>query len=245
VKLLLSKEYAASRRKEIDPLRAAQRYAPASIGGRTADAGRQLGYQVEGRDHGDTIYMTVADGKGNMVSLIQSLFDTFGSGVVAGNTGIALHNRGSLFTLEPGHPNRIAPHKRPFHTLIPAFVMKDGKPWMSFGVMGGDMQPQGQVQVLVNLIDFGMTVQEAGEAPRLEHIGSATPTGRPGAADGGTVVVERGFPSAIVEELERRGHHSRATKTNGGGYQGILIDPTTNMLHGGSEARKDGCAVGY
>ena len=111
--------------------------------------------------------------------------------------------------------------------------------------MGGDMQPQGHVEVLVNLIDFGMNVQEAGEAPRLEHTGSATPTGRAGAADGGTVQVERGIPSAIVTELERRGHHTKAVRTNGGGFQGILIDPQTNMLHGGSEARKDGCAAGY
>jgi len=111
--------------------------------------------------------------------------------------------------------------------------------------MGGDMQPQGHVEVLCNLIDFGMNVQEAGEAPRLEHVGSATPTGRRGAADGGTVQAERGIPLAVIEELERRGHSVRPVRTNGGGYQGILIDPKTNILHGGSEARKDGCAVGY
>jgi gamma-glutamyltranspeptidase/glutathione hydrolase len=234
VKLLLSKEYAANRRKEIDPLRAAQRYAPASIGGRTADAGRQLGYQVEGRDHGDTIYMTVADGKGNMVSLIQSLFDTFGSGVVAGNTGIALHNRGSLFTLEPGHPNRIAPHKRPFHTLIPAFVMKDGKPWMSFGVMGGDMQPPGHVQVLANLIDFGMNVQEAGEAARFRH----TQNG---------IFLESAIAGRgdVVFALNRMGQRMQLGVDQWGGFQGIIRDPLTGILMGGSDPRKDGLAIGF
>jgi gamma-glutamyltranspeptidase/glutathione hydrolase len=234
VKLLLSKEYAASRRKEIDPARAAQRYAPASVGGRTADAGRQLGYQVEGRDHGDTIYMTVVDGKGNMVSLIQSLFDTFGSGVVAGNTGIALHNRGSLFTLEAGHPNQIAPHKRPFHTLIPAFVMKDGKPWMSFGVMGGDMQPPGHVQVLANLIDFGMNVQEAGEAARFRH----TQNG---------IFLESAIAgrSDVVFALNRMGQRMQLGVDQWGGFQGIIRDPLTGILMGGSDPRKDGLAIGF
>ncbi len=143
------------------------------------------------------------------------------------------------------HANRLEPHKRPFHTIIPALVTKDGKPWFVFGVMGGDMQPQGQVEVLVNLIDFGMNVQEAGEAPRIEHIGSATPTGRREAKGGGTVHAEDGISKEIIEGLERRGHHVVPTKRNGGGYQGILIDPRTGMLHGGSEARKDGCAAGY
>ncbi len=143
------------------------------------------------------------------------------------------------------HANRLEPHKRPFHTIIPALVTKGGKPWFVFGVMGGDMQPQGQVEVLVNLIDFGMNVQEAGEAPRLEHTGSATPTGSPGSRSGGTVKAERGISAKVIEELTRRGHRVTAIKTNGGGYQGILIDPKTNVLHGGSEARKDGCAAGY
>jgi len=234
VKLLLSKEYAASRRKDIDPARAAMRYAPASIGNRTADAGPQLGYQVEGRDHGDTIYMTVVDSKGNMVSLIQSLFDTFGSGVVAGSTGVALHNRGSLFTLEAGHPNRIAPHKRPFHTLIPAFVMKDGKPWMSFGVMGGDMQPPGHVQVLANIIDFGMNVQEAGEAARFRH----TQNG---------IFLESAIAGRgdIVFALNRMGQRMQLGVDQWGGYQGIIRDPLTGILMGGSDPRKDGLAIGY
>ncbi len=179
------------------------------------------------------------------MSLIQSNYAGFGSGLVPDDLGFALQNRGSLFALDPHHANRLEPHKRPFHTIIPALVTKDGKPWFVFGVMGGDMQPQGHVQVLCNLIDFGMNVQEAGEAPRLEHIGSATPTGRPAREDGGTVLAERGFSQAIIDDLTRRGHIVKRTAVNGGGYQGILIDPRTNMLHGGSEPRKDGCAAGY
>src|SRR5581483_11351942 len=178
LKTLLSKEYAAARRKEIDPNHAAAEYKPGDIRDtRTSQpfAGPGLGPQSEadqnftGRDRGDTIYMTAADGKGNFISLIQSLYSDFGSGVVAGDTGILLHNRGSGFNLTPGHPDQIAPHKRPLHTLIPAFVMKDGQPLMSFGVMGGDHQAQGHAQVLMNLIDFGMNVQEAGEAARVNH----------------------------------------------------------------------------
>jgi gamma-glutamyltranspeptidase / glutathione hydrolase len=164
---------------------------------------------------------------------------------VPGDLGFALQNRGTLFALDEKHANRLEPHKRPFHTIIPALVTKGGKPWLVFGVMGGDMQPQGQVEVLCNLIDFGMNVQEAGEAPRLEHRGSATPTGRPGQRGGGTVVAERGISDQVVEGLTRLGHHVTRTKTNGGGYQAILIDPKTDMLHGASEYRKDGCAAGY
>jgi gamma-glutamyltranspeptidase/glutathione hydrolase len=181
----------------------------------------------------------------NCVSLIQSNYNGFGSGLVPGDLGFALQNRGTLFALDAAHANRLEPHKRPFHTIIPALVTRDGKPWFVFGVMGGDMQPQGQVQVLVNLIDFGMNVQEAGEAPRLEHVGSATPTGRAGSRNGGKVQAERGIPADVIEELTKRGHVVTPVKTNGGGYQGILIDPKTNVLHGGSEARKDGCAAGY
>jgi gamma-glutamyltranspeptidase/glutathione hydrolase len=226
---LISKPYAAERRKLIDAHKALT--------------------QVEAGDpklgHSDTIYLCVVDKDRNCVSLIQSNYNGFGSGLVPGDLGFALQNRGTLFALDEQHANRLEPHRRPFHTIIPALVTKDGKPWFVFGVMGGDMQPQGQVQVLCNLIDFGMNVQEAGEAPRLEHLGSATPTGRPAQADGGTVNAERGIAPAIVEELTRRGHNVRATRTNGGGYQGILIDPKTHVLHGGSESRKDGCAAGY
>jgi gamma-glutamyltranspeptidase/glutathione hydrolase len=159
--------------------------------------------------------------------------------------GFAIQNRGNLFALDEKHLNRLEPHKRPFHTIIPAMVTKDGQPWLVFGVMGGDMQAQGHVEVLVNLIDFGMNVQEAGEAPRVEHIGSPTPTGKPGAKDGGTTKAERGLPAAVIAELTRRGHQVQGVLVNGGGYQAILIDPRTGMLHGGSEYRKDGCAVGY
>lgn len=193
---------------------------------------------------GDTIYLSAVDKDRNCVSLIQSNYYGFGSGLVPGGLGFALQNRGTLFALDAKHLNRLEPHKRPFHTIIPGMVTRAGKPWLCFGVMGGDMQPQGQVQVLVNLIDFGMNVQAAGEAPRLEHVGSATPTGRKGRA-GGTVLAERGIPDAVVAELRKRGHKVGRVRTNGGGYQGILIDPATNMLHGGSEARKDGCAAGY
>jgi gamma-glutamyltranspeptidase/glutathione hydrolase len=193
----------------------------------------------------ETIYLCVVDKDRNCVSLIQSNYFGFGSGHAAGELGFALQNRGTLFALDEKHPNRLEPGKRPFHTIIPALVTKDGKPWFVFGVMGGDMQPQGHVQVLVNLIDFGMNVQEAGEAPRVEHVGSATPTGRPMDKDGGTVKAEPGIPEAVVKELQHRGHRVERTAANGGGYQGILIDPATNVLHGGSEARRDGAAVGY
>jgi gamma-glutamyltranspeptidase/glutathione hydrolase len=193
----------------------------------------------------DTIYLTVVDKDRNCCSLIQSNYFGFGSGLTPPELGFALQNRGTLFSLDKDHLNRLEPHKHPFHTIIPAFVTKDGKPFFCFGVMGGDMQPQGHVQVLVNLLDFGMNVQEAGEAPRVEHVGSATPTGHPGDKDGGTVRAERGLSEQIVAELRKRGHKVSRVGTNGGGYQGILIDPKTNMLHGGSEARKDGCAVGY
>jgi gamma-glutamyltranspeptidase/glutathione hydrolase len=187
----------------------------------------------------------VVDKDRNCVSLIQSNYAGFGSGLVPGDLGFVLQNRGTLFALDPNHANRLEPHRRPFHTIIPSLVTRAGKPWLVFGVMGGDMQPQGQVQVLCNLIDFGMNVQEAGEAPRLEHLGSATPTGRPAREGGGTVAAERGIPESVMEALTRRGHHVTRVQTNGGGYQGILIDPTTNVLHGGSEPRKDGGAVGY
>jgi gamma-glutamyltranspeptidase/glutathione hydrolase len=193
----------------------------------------------------DTIYLCVVDKDRTCVSLIQSNYFGFGSGLVPGELGFALQNRGTLFSLDEKHANRLEPGKRPFHTIIPAFVSKEGKPFFTFGVMGGDMQPQGHVQVLVNLIDFGMNVQAAGEAPRIEHRGSATPTGRPGDADGGQAILERGIPETVVVELQRRGHRIAWTNRNGGGYQGILIDPRTGTLLGGTEARKDGLAVGY
>ena len=223
---MLSKAYAAERRKEINPNRAAQSYAPLSLGS-AAPAPEE---HPEAR--GDTIYLTVADREGNVVSLIQSIFENFGSGIVAGDTGIVLHNRGNLFSLRAGHPNYLAAGKRPFHTLVPAMVMKDKRPWLSFGVMGGDMQPQGHVQVLINLVDFGMNVQEAGEAPRFRHSAAGL-----------------ALESAITPEarygLDARGHRVIWSVGVFGGFQGILIDPKTGVLMGGSDPRKDGLAIGW
>ncbi len=194
--------------------------------------------------HSDTTYLCVVDKDRNCISLIQSNYMGFGSGKAPPDLGFAMQNRGCLFALDPKHPNTLEPRKRPFHTIIPAMVLKDGKPWLVFGVMGGDMQPQGHVQVLVNLIDFGMNLQAAGEAARVEHKGSATPTGHP--ADGvGVIEAEPGIPAAVVRELEKRGHKVTRVRVNGGGYQAILLDPRTGVLHGGSESRKDGCAAGY
>ena len=189
---LISKEYAA---------RARQADRPASKPPTNVPAG-----DPKLRASGDTIYLTVVDKDRNCCSLIQSNYFGFGSQVVPGDVGFVLQNRGCLFALDDKHLNRLEPHKRPFHTIIPAMVTKDGKPWFCFGVMGGDMQPQGHVQVLVNMIDFGMNVQAAGDAARVRHAGSATPTGQPADGDGGTVSVEPGISDAVVDELERRGH---------------------------------------
>ena len=225
---LISKEYAKERSKLLSPEKALTNI-PAGD--------PKLG-------KADTIYLTVVDKDRNCVSLIQSNYYGFGSGLAPADLGFAIQNRGTLFALDEKHANRLEPGKRPFHTIIPAMVTKDGKPYFTFGVMGGDMQPQGHVQVLVNLLDFGMNVQAAGESPRVEHIGSATPTGNPGRG-GGTVLAEYGFPDEVVRELQRRGHTVARTRTNGGGYQGILIDHGRGVLQGGTEARKDGAAVGY
>ena len=195
---------------------------------------------------GDTIYLTAADSAGNMVSLIQSVFHYFGSGIVVPGTGFALQNRGLMFSMDPSHANVYAPGKRPFHTIIPAFVMKDGKPFMSFGVMGGDMQPQGHVQVLTNIIDFGMDVQLAGDAPRWRHYGSTEPMADEDEylTDGGVVMLERGFPDQVVKELAKRGHHVQRAEDGFGGYQAIMR-AGNGVYHGASESRKDGHAAGY
>lgn len=227
VERLISKDYAATRRPRINMDRAAAAAPPGDIA---------LG--------GDTIYLCVVDKDRNCVSLIQSNYNGFGSGLVPGDLGFALQNRGCLFSLDPAHANRLEPHRRPFHTIIPAMVTREGRPWFVFGVMGGDMQPQGHVQVLVNLLDFGMGIQQAGDAPRIEHIGSATPTGRPEAGVG-TVQAEPAVPPEVVSALERRGHHVARVSKNGGGYQGILIDWEKGELHGASESRRDGKALGY
>jgi len=193
---------------------------------------------------GDTIYLTVVDKDRNCCSLIQSNYFPFGSKVVPGNVGFVMQNRGALFALDDTHPNRLEPHKRPFHTIIPAFVTKNGKPWFSFGVMGGDFQPQGHVQILVNMIDFGLNVQAAGDAARIAHAGSATPTGLP-AKGVGTVQVERGVSDETIARLRALGHTVTRARGGYGGYQGILIDWENGVLHGATETRKDGVAVGY
>ena len=229
VEELISKEYAAKRRALIR--------ADATL--TNVPAGDpKLGQS-------DTIYLTVVDKDRNCVSLIQSNYFGFGSGLASPELGFAMQNRGTLFALDETHANRLEPGKRPFHTIIPAMVLKDAKPWFCFGVMGGDMQPQGQAEVLINMIDFGMTVQQAGEAPRIEHVGSATPTGEAETPPGGIVVAELGIGERIVKKLQALGHVVRRTRVNGGGFQGILIDSKTGNLFGGSEARKDGVAVGY
>ena len=195
---------------------------------------------------GDTIYLTTADSAGNLVSLIQSVYHYFGSGIVIPETGFALQNRGLLFSMDPSHANAYAPGKRPFHTIIPAFVMKNDKPFMSFGVMGGDMQPQGHVQVLTNMIDFGMNIQLAGDAPRWRHNGSTEPTADVSEhlTDGGVVLLERGFPDQVVKDLAKRGHHVQRAPDGFGGYQAIMR-ADNGVYHGASESRKDGQAAGY
>jgi gamma-glutamyltranspeptidase/glutathione hydrolase len=196
-------------------------------------------------EHVDTVYLTVVDKDRNCCSLIQSLYHGFGSHVVPGNVGFALQNRGQLFALTDDHLNRLEPGKRPFQTIIPAMVTKDGRPCFSFGVMGGDMQAQGHVSVLNNLIDFGMNVQSAGDAARIRHGGSPTPTGSPAASGGGTVYLESGFPPATRERLKELGHTIAEDRGGFGGYQGIWIDWDHGVLHGASDPRKDGAAVGY
>ena len=227
---LVSKAYAERQRARLDLTRAALEVPPGDP--------RLV--------HGDTIYLTVVDRERNCCSLIQSNYYGFGSQVTPGAVGFPLQNRGALFALDDEHPNRLEPGKRPFHTIIPAMVTREGRPWLSFGVMGGDMQPQGHVQVLVNMIDFGMNVQLAGDAARVRHLGSAEPTGRRAAPEGGTVVVESGISDEALRALAARGHHVRRGGAGGfGGYQAIWIDWEHGTLHGGSDPRKDGCAVGY
>jgi gamma-glutamyltranspeptidase/glutathione hydrolase len=176
--------------------------------------------------------LTVVDKDHNAVSFINSLFESFGSGLVAGDTGIVLQNRGALFTLDPRHPNVIAPRKRPFHTLIPGMLLKDRQPIWSFGVMGGDNQPQGHTQVLINFIDFGMDVQQAGEAPRFRHLGE-------------DVLLESAIGPSVRSALTRKGHHVASASDAWGGYQGITIDSKRGVLMGGSDPRKDGLAIGW
>jgi gamma-glutamyltranspeptidase/glutathione hydrolase len=227
---MISKSYAARRRQQIDLERAAT----------DVPAGNP---QLQ---HGDTVYLTVVDKDRNCCSLIQSLYYGFGSQVVPGDVGFPIQNRGALFALDDEHLNRLEPHKRPFHTIIPAMVTKEGKPQFCYGVMGGDMQPQGHVQVLINMIDFGMNVQQAGDAARVRHLGSATPTGQPMQEGGGEVAVESGISDETIARLTELGHAVRRSNDGEfGGYQGIWIDWQHGTLHGGSDPRKDGSAMGY
>jgi len=226
VEQLISKSYGKERAKLIDLNRA----------GRSYPAGEP--------DTDNTIYLTTADKDGNMVSLIQSNFRGMGSGMTPGKLGFVLQDRGELFTLEEGHMNVYEPHKRPFHTIIPAFITKGGEPWMSFGVMGGDMQPQGHVQIVCNIIDFGMNLQEAGDAPRIEHSGSSQPTGEK-MTDGGTVSLETGFSYQTIRSLMEKGHNISYANGPYGGYQAIMRDDKNKVYYGASESRKDGQAAGY
>jgi len=227
---LISKPYAQKRRALIDMGKAA----------RTVEAGHPA------LQEGDTIYLTTADRDGMMVSLIQSNFRGMGSGMTPPGLGFIFQDRGEQFVLKEGHPNSFAPGKRPFHTIIPAFITKDGKPWISFGLMGGAMQPQGHAQIVINLIDFGMNLQEAGDAPRIHHDGSTEPAGQNlPMNDGGVVNLETGFPYESIRALMRKGHRIEYADGPYGGYQAIRRDPETGVYTGASESRKDGHAAGY
>ncbi len=224
---LLSKEYARARAKMIDQAHAANRVQP-------------------GLEKSDTTYLTTADAEGNMVSLIQSNYQACGSGFVPDGLGFCLQDRGAQFSLKPDAPNYLEGGKRPVHTIIPGFATVKGKPWLAFGVMGGEFQPQGHVQILVNLIDFQMNLQEAGDAPRFRHIGSTEPAGAmTPMSDGGTVFLEPGVSRAIRADLEVRGHRLGRGTTSYGGYQAIARDPDSGVFAGATESRKDGCAQGF
>lgn len=225
VKALISKEYAKERMALIKD-RSARSYPAGEL------------------EMGNTIYLTVADVEGNMVSLIQSNYRGMGSGMTPGDLGFILQDRGELFSLDKDHMNVYEPHKRPFHTIIPAFITKDGKPFVSFGLMGGAMQPQGHAQIVINLVDFGMNLQEAGDAPRIRHDGSSQPTGEI-MTNGGIVNLESGFSFETLNALMSRGHKIQFSKGGYGGYQAIMWDETNKVYFGASESRKDGHAAGY
>ncbi len=229
VKSLISKVYAAERRKLINPNRASKHF----------DAGNPA------LKDGDTIYLTVADKDGNMVSLIQSNYRGFGSGMMPDGLGFMFQDRGEMYSLNDGENNTYAPGKRPFHTIIPAFMTKDGQPIMSFGVMGGAYQPMGHTQIVMNVVDFGMNVQEAGDFPRINHEGSSEPTGEIMEPTGGTITLESGYPYEIIRELLQKGHQVGFMNGIYGGYQCIRYDPIRKVYFGGTESRKDGQAAGY
>jgi gamma-glutamyltranspeptidase/glutathione hydrolase len=223
---LLCAEYLGARRRAVDPERAAREVGPGLVA-----AGS------------DTVYVAVVDGEGNAVSLIQSLFMGTGTGLVVPGTGVSLQNRGAGFSLRPGHPNELAPGKRPYHTIIPALLTRDGGLAACFGVMGGTMQPQGHLQVLSGFLDRDLGPQEALDAPRFQIPGGWT------AEPGGALLVEDGFAPEVLEGLVRRGHRlevvSGRDRGRMGGGQVILRDPATGVLSGGSDPRKDGCAAGF
>lgn len=223
---LISKNYAEQRRDLISMNRAAS------------------DFQAGEPEKGNTIYLTVADKHGNMVSIIQSNYRGMGSGLVPPGLGFVLQNRGELFSLTPGHANVFEPGKRPFHTIIPAFITKNGKPWISFGLMGGAMQPQGHAQIVMNLIDFGMNLQEAGDAPRIRHSGSTQPTDEKRQGSG-TVYLETGFSYETIRELMKKRHDVAYDMGAYGGYQAIMFEPEEGVYFGASESRKDGQAAGY
>jgi len=224
VEKLISKEYANERSKLINLKKASKSFNPGNL------------------EFGDTIYLTVADSFGNMVSLIQSNYRGMGSGVVPDNTGFMLQDRGEMFSLDPNHMNSLMPGKRPFHTIIPAFVTKNDKPFISFGLMGGAMQPQGHAQIIVNLVDFKMNLQEAGDAPRIRHVGSSQPTGEK-MLDGGYLSLEKSFDKNEISKLIKMGHKFQYDLGGFGGYQAIMIKD--GVYYGASESRKDGHASGY
>ena len=225
-KYLISKDYAEKRRKEIDTLKSSKSATPGNL------------------ENGDTIYLTTSDQEGNMVSLIQSNYRGMGSGMVPPGLGFMLQDRGELFSLEEGHFNVYEPRKRPFHTIIPAFITKDGSPWVSFGLMGGAMQPQGHAQIVINLIDFKMNLQEAGDAPRIRHSSDEQPTGGK-MLDGGKVFLESGFDYESIRKLMKFGHEVGFDLGSFGGYQAIQVDKKNKVFYGASESRKDGNAAGY
>ncbi len=226
---LVSKEYAKERKKLIDAHRAGRSY----TAGKLKD--------------GDTIYLTVSDKDGNMVSLIQSNYRGMGSGMVAPGLGFMFQDRAELFSLDKNHRNALEPGKRPFHTIIPAFITKDGAPYVSFGLMGGGMQPQGHAQIVVNLIDFKMNLQEAGDAPRMQHFGGTEPTDAADATmtDRGKLALETGIDYETIRELMSKGHEIIYNRGGYGGYQAILYDAEKGVYFGASESRKDGQAAGY
>ena len=226
VDYLISKEYANLRRKEINSENSSSTVLPGDI------------------ENGDTIYLTTADSEGNMVSLIQSNYRGMGSGMVPNDLGFMLQDRGELFSLDENHFNVYAPKKRPFHTIIPAFITKDGNPLISFGLMGGAMQPQGHAQIVINIIDFDMNLQEAGDAPRIRHQSNQQPTGGE-MTNGGEVALEKGFNYKQIRELMKKGHRVIYDLGSFGGYQAIMIDYVNKVYFGASESRKDGSAIGY